>query len=190
MQIEQVRAVRRRQIRKLPMKMIQRGLVLSMLIVAWPAFANDAPPSDASIQELLTLTQSEELINGMKPQLNAMISSSINEVSRGKQMTPERQAVIDRMREKMVAAFDESINFQSMQMITLRVYQATYTQDEVNGLIAFYKTPAGQALINKKSVMMQNMLAEMQTLMRPVTQRMIQIRSEADQEIKAQSAPK
>ena len=98
--------------------------------------------------------------------------------------------VIDRMREKMVAAFDESLNFESIQMITLRVYQATYTQDEVDGLIAFYKTPPGQALINKKQLMMQNMMAEMQTLMRPVTQRMIQIRSDAEQEIKALPARK
>ena len=148
------------------MKVIRRGFALSMLIVAWPVFANDAPPSDVSIQELLTLTRSEELVNGMKPQLNAMISASINQVSQGHQATPERQAVIDRMREKMVTAFDESFNFESMQMITLRVYQATYTQDEVDGLIAFYKTPPGQALINKRQPMMQNMMAEMQTLMR------------------------
>jgi hypothetical protein len=54
------------------MKVIRR-FALSMLIVAWPVFANDAPPSDVSIQELLTLTRSEELVNGMKPQLIAMI---------------------------------------------------------------------------------------------------------------------
>ena len=90
----------------------------------------------------------------------------------------------------MVAAFDESFNFESIRMITLRVYQATYTQDEVDGLIAFYKTPAGQALISKSPLMMQNMMSEMQTLMRPVTQRMIQIRTEAEQEIKALSARK
>jgi uncharacterized protein len=172
------------------MKIIRRGFALSMLIIAWPVFANEAPPSDASIQELLTLTRSEEMLNGMKPQLNAMISASTNQVSRGNQATPERQAVIDRMREKMVAAFDESFNFQSIQMITLRVYQATYTQDEVDGLIAFYKTPPGQALINKKQLMMQSMMAEMQTLMGPVTQRMTQIRSEAEQEIKALSVRK
>jgi uncharacterized protein len=172
------------------MKIIRRGFALWMLIIAWPVFANDAPPSDVSIQELLTLTRSEELINAMKPQLNAMISASMNQVSRGNQATPERQAVIDRMRAKMIAAFDESFNFQSMQMISLRVYQATYTQDEVDGLIAFYKTPPGQALINKKQLMVQNMMDEMQTLMRPVTQRMTQIRSAAEQEIKALSARK
>ena len=58
----------------------------------------------------------------------------------------QRQAVLDRMRAKMVAAFDESFNADAMQMVTTRIYQATYTQDEVDGLIAFYKTPAGQAL--------------------------------------------
>jgi len=43
------------------MKIIRRGFALPMLIIAWPVFANDAPPSDVSIQELLMLTRSEEL---------------------------------------------------------------------------------------------------------------------------------
>ena len=43
------------------MKIIRRGFALSLLIIAWPVLANDAPPSDVSIQELLTLTRSEEL---------------------------------------------------------------------------------------------------------------------------------
>jgi uncharacterized protein len=72
----------------------------------------------------------------------------------------------------------------------LRVYQATYTQDDVDGLIAFYKTPAGQALINKSPLMMQNMMDEMRTLMRPMIQRIAQIKKEAEQDMKALPANK
>jgi hypothetical protein len=55
---------------------------------------------------------------------------------------------------------------------------------------AFYKTPAGQALINKKPLMMQNMMDEMRALLRPLVDRIGQIRTEAEQEIKALPAPK
>jgi hypothetical protein len=172
------------------MKTIRFGLVTSTLFIACAAFANDAPPSDASIQELATLSRSQEVFRGMKPQMDAMISSSIKEASRGQTITPERQAVLDRMREKMVAAYDEGFNVQSMQMVTLRVYQATYTQDEVDGLIAFYKTPAGQALINKSPLLMQNMMDEMRQLMRPMVQRIVQIKEQGEQELKALPASK
>jgi hypothetical protein len=169
---------------------IRFAFVSATFFIACAVLANDAPPSDASILELSTLSRSQEILRGMKPQMDAMISSSMKEASQGQTITPERQAVLDRMREKMVAAYDESINAQAMQMVMLRVYQATYTQDEVDGLIAFYKTPAGQALINKSPLMMQNMMDEMRQLMRPMTQRIIQLKEESEKELRALPAGK
>jgi uncharacterized protein len=172
------------------MNTLRFGLVSSALLIACAAFANDAPPSDASIQELTTLSRSQEVFRNVKPQMDAMIASSIKEASQGQTITPERQAVLDRMRDKMVAAYDEAFNGQAMQNVMLRVYQATYTQDEVDGLIAFYKTPAGQALINKSPLMMQNMMDEMRQMMRPMTQRMMQIKQDSERELKALPAGK
>jgi uncharacterized protein len=172
------------------MNTIRFALVSSALFLACAAFANDAPPSDASILELTTLSRSQEVFRSMKPQMDAMINSSVKEASQGQTITPERQAVLDRMREKIVAAYDESYNAQAMQMVMLRVYQSTYTQDDVDGLIAFYKTPTGQALINKSPLMMQNMMDEMRTMMRPMIQRIGQIKKEAEQEMKALPASK
>ena len=172
------------------MTAIRACFVLTTSLISFAAFANDAPPSDASLQELSTLAHRDELYRGMKPQMDAMISSSIKEASRGQTVTPERQAVLDRMRERMVAAFDESFNAEAMQMVTVRIYQATYTQDEVDGLIAFYKTPAGQALINKSPLLMQNTMDEMRTLMRPLGQRIAQIKRDGEAELKALSANK
>src|SRR5580692_6876905 len=172
------------------MNTLRFGLISSALLIACAAFANDAPPSDASIQELTTLSRSQDVFRSMKPQMDAMIASSIKEASQGQTITPERQAVLDRMREKMVAAYDEAFNTQAMQNVMLRVYQATYTQDEVDGLIAFYKTPAGQALINKSPLMMQNTMDEMRQMMRPMGQRIAQIKRDGEAELKALSANK
>jgi hypothetical protein len=172
------------------MKAIRCAFVVTTLLAAAAASANDAPPSDASILELTTLSHSQELFNGMRPQLDAMVSSSMKEASQGQVITPERQAILDRMRAKMVAAFDEFFNADALQRIHVRVYQATYTQDEVDGLIAFYKTPAGQALVNKGPLLMQNTMDEMRALMHPMTQRINQIKIDAEQEMKAPPAQK
>jgi uncharacterized protein len=161
---------------------------LSLAVALWSggvAFANDAPPSDESLREMFKLAHTEETMNGMKPQLDAIITSSMREVSQGQEITPERQAIMDRMRDKLVAAYNETFSFQPLHLLLIRVYQATFTQDEVDGLIAFYKTPAGQALVNKSPLMAQNMMSEMQAVMRPLVQRIGQIKREADQEIKA-----
>ena len=172
------------------MKTVKCHVAVVTCLIACTASANDAPPSDTSIQELGTLAHSQELFNGMKPQVDAMIASSLKEASQGQDITPERQAILDRMREKMQAAVGEFFNADALQRLHVRVYQATYTQDEVDGLIAFYKTPAGQALVNKGPLLMQNTMDEMRALMRPMTQRINQIKMDAEQEIKALPAKK
>ena len=42
-------------------------------------------------------------------------------------------------------------------------------------MITFYKTPTGQALLNKMPAVLQNTMVEMQQLMQPMMQRMRQI---------------
>jgi len=167
------------------MKTIQHYLVFTVLAIAYPAFANDAPPSDASIEELSALTHRQELYNAVKVRIDAMVSSSLKEASQGEVITPERQAILDQMHAKMLAAIDEYFSADAMQRLHVRVYQETYTQDEIDGLIAFYKTPAGQALVNKGPLLTQNMLDEIQAFMRPLTQRIKQIKIDAQKEIKA-----
>lgn len=172
------------------MKTIRCSFLVMMSLAAGAAFANDAPPSDASIAELTTLSHSQELFNAVKPQLDAMLTSSMKEAAQGQVITPERQEILDRMRAKILAAFDESYNADALQRLHVRVFQATYTQDEVDGLIAFYKTPAGQALVTKGPLLMQNMMDEMRALMRPMVQRINQIKSDTEQEMKALPAHK
>ncbi len=55
-------------------------LALSLAIALWSsgaAVANDAPPSDESLREMFKLAHTEETMNGMKPQLDAIIATSM-----------------------------------------------------------------------------------------------------------------
>jgi hypothetical protein len=59
-------------------------------------------------------------------------------------------------------------------------------------MLAFYKTPAGQAMINKMPLVMQNVMSEMKDLVGPMQQKLQQIQRETLQEMKdatAKSAP-
>jgi uncharacterized protein len=122
--------------------------------------------------------------------MDAMVTSSMKEASESQASTPERAAILERMHAKMLAVWDDGLSPQSVQMMMTRLYQATYTQDEVDGLIAFYKTPAGQALINKAPLLLQNTMNEMRALMRPMMQQIAQIKRDGEQELKALPAAK
>ncbi|MGO9934525.1 MAG: DUF2059 domain-containing protein [Steroidobacteraceae bacterium] len=158
--------------------------VCAFLLAAAPALANDGPPTEESIQQLLTLSDARELLGQMKVQMETMMSAAMRDAQQGQTLTPERQAILDRMRSKMSAVVSQSLNWDALQPIYVRTYQASLTQDELDGIINFYQSPAGQAYIKKMPLIMQNVMAEMQVLMKPMQQKLVEIRQEATQELK------
>jgi hypothetical protein len=68
----------------------------------------------------------------------------------------------------------------------VRIYQKSFTQGEIDGLIAFYKTSTGQALLTKMPVVMQNTMNELQQMMQPMMQRIGRMQQEVVAEIQAE----
>jgi uncharacterized protein len=168
---------------------IRAMVICACLLAAVPAFANDGPPSDASIQQLLDLTNVRQLLDQMKAQLDSMMASAVHDAQQGQPSTPERQAVIDRMRSKMAGVVNEVLSWETLEPIYVRTYRASLTQDELNGIIAFYSSSAGQAFTKKMPLIMQNVMIEMQGVMKPMQQKMAGIQKQAIQELKDLKTP-
>jgi uncharacterized protein len=159
-------------------------VICALLIIAAPAIANEAPPSEESIQQLLQLTNVHQLLNEMKGQMDGFMNNAMHSAQQSQTMTPERQAILDRMRDKMTAAVNESLNWDTMLPMYVRIYQASLTQRELDGIIDFYQSPAGQAYTKKMPLIMQNVMSEMQGMMKPLQQKLVEIQKEATQELK------
>jgi uncharacterized protein len=163
---------------------IRELMICACLLAAAPAIANDHPPSDVSIDQLLTLTNARQLLDQMKVQVDSMIAAGMQTAQQGQSPTPERQAVLDRMKAKMTAVLSEMLTWESLEPIYIRTYRASLTQDELDGMIAFYASAPGQAYIHKMPVIMQNVMLEMQGMLKPMQQRLAEIQKQAIQEMK------
>ena len=65
----------------------------------------------------------------------------------------------------------ELLDWKKLEPMYVRIYQKTFTQQELDGMLAFYKTPAGAAVIAKMPAIMQNTMDEMQGMMGPVMEK-------------------
>jgi uncharacterized protein len=155
-----------------------------ILVSAGAAAANNAPASDASIRQMLELTNAQQIIEGVKAQMGAMMNTAMQNATRGQTLTPERQAVIDRMSAKMSAVASDMLTWDALLPIYLRTYRDSFTQDEIDGVIKFYKSPAGQAYVKKLPLVMQNVMREMQGVMKPAQEKMMAIQRETMHELK------
>jgi hypothetical protein len=163
---------------------IRAVFICASLLAAAPAIANGAPPTEESIQQLLALSNAREMLDQVKVQMQTTMSAAVRDAQQGQTLTPERQAILDRMRTKMTTVVNEMLNWDVLQPIYVRTYQASLTQDELDGMINFYQSPAGQAYIKKMPLIMQNVMGEMQGLIKTMQQKLVEIRKETTQELK------
>jgi hypothetical protein len=147
-------------------------------------------PSEASVKQLLEVAQSRKLPDSVMLQMETLMQRTLTEVTKGRQVPAKVQTDIDQRSAELVAMMKEVLDWKKLEPIYVRIYQKTFTQQEVDGMIAFYKTPAGQAVIGKMPAAMQTTIDEMQALMGPVMQKLQQMRQDVAAALKAENKNK
>ena len=145
----------------------------------------DARPTDASIRQLLEVMQAKTLVDAIPKQMDAYFTATLNRFAEGKQMSAEQQQAIDRKREDLNALMKENFNWESMQSIYLEVYGKTFSQAEIDSMIAFYSSPAGRAVVVKLPLAMQNTLTIMQQRMQTLMPKIQEMAKDTAAQIKS-----
>ena len=150
--------------------------VLSCVCAA--AFA--APPTDASLEKLMEVQHIDEMWKNMSaaiPDMAKQIIADSGEMKAVLERVPEskkeRFAQITEKFLRDTAAETASPAFQGrLKKYVMQEMKATYTQEEVDAMIAFYRTPAGQSVLNKQGDLTKTMMPPM---MRLISQRYEQV---------------
>ena len=161
-------------------------LVVFLIVTSTIVQAAENRPTEASIKQLLEIAQAHKLIDTMMAQMENLMKTAMDQATQGKPVSPKIQKDIDKNRSDMIAILKEELSWEKMEPLYLRVYQQSFSQEEVDGMIAFYKTPIGQALLNKMPTVMQNTMLEMQKRTGPMIQRIQRMQQEIVAEIKAE----
>jgi uncharacterized protein len=148
------------------------------------------PASDESIRQLLEVAQARKLVDSVMKQMDTLMLQTIQDATRGQPIPPKVQKQVDKNQAEVVALLKDVLDWKKLEPMYVRVYQKTFSQQEVDGMIAFYKTPSGQAVIGKMPTVMQNTMEEMQSMMGPVMQKMQKMQQDVIAEMKAETKNK
>jgi uncharacterized protein len=154
------------------------GLLLS--ISAWAE-----PPSQESIEHLLTLTRAEALVGSVLQQVDASMHRSLQQSLDGTPLSAEGEKVAATFERKVAVVVREELSWEKLKPAYLSIYADSFTQEEIDGLIAFYDSPAGRAYVDKMPVVMQKSMNLMQERMGPLMKRMQGAMKEAAAEARA-----
>ena len=135
------------------------------------AFADESMASDKSIRELLRVTQSRNMRDSVWGQMEQVFDTSFESALQGKTVTEDEQKIFDDMKADLFIVLKDEMNWDKMEGQFVEIYQKTFTQNEINDLIQFYTSPAGQAFAKKMPLAMQNSMVVMQQNMRTMQPR-------------------
>jgi len=167
---------------------MKKALTIAAVFFCQIAWAT--PPSDASIQELLDVTQTKQLLDNSMAQIDAMMQRGMQQQLAGQEISAEDQQVLDEMSQQLIALIKSEMSWKKMSPVIIDVYQQSLTQSEVDGMLDFYKTDSGRALIAKMPLIMQKTMEMMQQKAVQMSPKMREIQKVAMAKIRENNSKK
>ena len=119
-------------------------LLLPLTILA---HADDASKR-TKILELLTVLKvdqvGKQIVDGASQQTDALGHREF-----GATETPDQQKKVADLHQQVVTLISPAVDWKTLQPDFVSAYNTAYTEPEIDGILAFYKSSAGQALLNK-----------------------------------------
>ncbi len=135
-----------------------------------PSYA--APPTVESVDALLQVTHTQNLLESLYGNMEQTMRQTMEHMSAGQNLNDEQKQVLERTPKKFADVVRQEFTWAKLRPMYINIYQESFTQEEIDGLIAFYRTPAGDALVKKMPLVMQKSMAAMQGMLGPMVDKM------------------
>ena len=158
--------------------MTMKTLMACVLGLAFCAQADAAPASTASVERLLVVTKTESVLDAAQANVQTAMRQSMMQGRGDRPISADEQKAMDATIAKVAALLKDQLSWARMKPEYVRLYVETFDQDEIDGLLAFYQTKAGKAMVNKMPIVVQKSVALTQTQMQNLMPKMMAIMQE------------
>lgn len=150
-----------------------RIAALALLLAAAP-LAVAQPPSQAQVDRLLEVMRARQTLDAVLPQVQASQEQMVAQMTAGQELDEAERARINRVMEITNTRLAEALTWGNLEPVYRDIYAQTFTSDDVDAMIGFYESPAGQKTLDKMPLLMQNTMNAVQQLVMPVLQQLEQ----------------
>lgn len=117
------------------------------------AYADDTSKT-AKVEELFRLTKIDQLLRQSLTLATEQVKSGLIQQMMGVKLPPDMEKEVGAMQDKVAGIVSDALAWDKLKPAYLKVYLDAYSEDELDGIIAFYKSPAGQAMVTKTPALM------------------------------------
>ena len=143
-------------------------------------------PTDDSIRQLLQIQKAQSVLQQVARQVDGSFTAMLNQQLQDKTLSDEDRQRIEAARERLKVLTGKMLAWENMEPMYLKIYGDSFSQSEIDSMIAFYSSPAGQAVVAKLPLVAQNTMAAMQQQMKSLMPQAQQIAKDTATEINTQ----
>ena len=128
---------------------MKRIALLLILVLCLPLTAHaDEASRRAKAQEMLGLLHMDRLLDQM---MNNMLDqmSTVTKQLGGRNVKPEDQTRVDEFQKKVFQLIQSQMGWKALEPEYVDIYAKDFTDEQLDAILVFYKSPAGVALIEK-----------------------------------------
>jgi hypothetical protein len=130
------------------------AVLLMVLTVGCCCARADEASKRAKAEQLFMLlhmdTMMDQLMIGVKKQVQQITQS----MPGADQATPEQKKQVADFQQRVMDLVNQKIGWKALEPDFISLYASTYTEEELDGIIAFYKSPVGQKMMEKTPELM------------------------------------
>ncbi|SAI74725.1 Uncharacterized protein conserved in bacteria [Bordetella ansorpii] len=140
-----------------------RAKLACLALGLMPVLSYAAQASDASVRKLMEVTQVQAQANQIVQQMSASINANLQQRLAQQTLTADQrkqtQKILSDFSQQLTALVAQEVTGPAYMQDVANVYRETFTQAEIDSLIAFYQTPTGRLVIEKMPVVSQKTAA-------------------------------
>jgi hypothetical protein len=144
--------------------------------------AHAAPASPDSIDALFKLTKADSLLDASYAAMEKILKQVIVQSDQGKPTTPAREHAQAVALQRTMEVVRTDMSWATLEPQMIQAYSQTFSQEEIDGMINFYATPIGQAVLSKTPALMQSVSAITQERMKTMLPKLQDIAKQREAE--------
>lgn len=132
-------------------------LVISTLLVfaVTPAAHADEASKAQKVEEFFQAAQLEQMFSQSMTLAMNQVKSSVMREAKAVNLSPGQSAVIEDFQSKVEAVVRMALSWDQLRPQYLKLYSDAFTEEQLDDLLAFYKSPTGQAMVSNSPLLMK-----------------------------------
>jgi hypothetical protein len=171
--------------------MKRTALIILAILLAVPSVAHaDEASKRVKIQELFTTLHLDKTMKQVMDAVLKQVKDASQKQLVGVTLTDAQQKKFDDFQQSVFDLVNAQMSWAKLEPDYIKLYSDAYTEEEIDGILTFYKSPVGQAMIAKTPELTTKSLQLSQGRMQAIQPQLRQLMQDFTKDIAALGPPK